>query len=59
VWRDPTLIAFRERVRAFEFSPCTLCDGCLLSETNDEDCYGNPFPTCGGCLWAQGVVQCP
>lgn len=59
VWRDPVLVEFRERVRAFEFSPCTLCDGCLLSETNDEDCYGNPFPTCGGCLWAQGVVQCP
>lgn len=59
VWRDPALVEFRERVRAFEFSPCTLCDGCLLSETNDEDCYGNPFPTCGGCLWAQGVVQCP
>lgn len=59
VWRDPALIEFRERVRAFEFSPCTLCDGCLLSETNDEDCYGNPFPTCGGCLWAQGVIQCP
>ncbi len=58
-WRDPALIEFRERVRAFEFSPCTLCDGCLLSETNDEDCYGNPFPTCGGCLWAQGVIQCP
>ncbi len=59
VWRDPALVEFRERVRTFEFSPCTLCDGCLLSETNDEDCYGNPFPTCGGCLWAQGVVQCP
>jgi len=59
VWRDSALAEFRERVRAFEFSPCTLCDGCLLSETNDEDCYGNPFPTCGGCLWAQGVVQCP
>lgn len=59
VWRDSALAEFRERVRAFEFSPCTLCDGCLLSETNDEDCYGNSFPTCGGCLWAQGVVQCP
>jgi hypothetical protein len=43
----------------FEFSPCTLCDGCILSEKNEEDCYGNAFPTCGGCLWAQGIVQCP
>jgi hypothetical protein len=24
-----------------------------------EDCYGNAFPACGGCLWAQGIIQCP
>jgi MoaA/NifB/PqqE/SkfB family radical SAM enzyme len=59
IWRAPEHIAFRERVLNFEFSPCTLCDGCVLSENNDEDCYGNAFPTCGGCLWAQGIVQCP
>ena len=29
------------------------------SETNEEDCFANTFPTCGGCLWAQGVIQCP
>jgi hypothetical protein len=34
-------------------------NGCNLSETNEEACFGNPFPTCGGCLWAQGVIQCP
>jgi MoaA/NifB/PqqE/SkfB family radical SAM enzyme len=58
-WRDPAHQEFRERVRTFEFSPCTICDGCLLSESNEHDCYGNEFPTCGGCLWAQGIVQCP
>ncbi len=26
---------------------------------NEEDCFGNTFPTCGGCLWAQGVIRCP
>jgi hypothetical protein len=30
-----------------------------LLESNEEDCYGNTFPVCGGCLWAQGVIQCP
>ncbi len=59
LWRDPAHTALRERVRTFDFAPCTLCDGCSLSEANEEDCYGNGFPTCGGCLWAQGVVQCP
>ncbi len=59
LWQDPDYVAFRARVQSFDFSPCTSCDGCPLSETNEEDCYGNGFPTCGGCLWAQGFVQCP
>ena len=59
LWRGPEYVAFRAKVQAFDFAPCTICDGCALSETNEEDCYGNGFPTCGGCLWAQGYVQCP
>jgi MoaA/NifB/PqqE/SkfB family radical SAM enzyme len=59
LWRDPKYVAFRERVQAFDFSPCTICGGCEMGEGNEEDCFGNEFPTCGGCLWAQGVVQCP
>ena len=59
VWRDPEYVAFRERVAAFDFSPCTLCGGCDDLESNETDCFGSPFPACGGCLWAQGVVQCP
>ena len=31
----------------------------LMASTNGEDCYGNALPACGGCLWAQGVIQCP
>lgn len=50
---------FRARVQAFEFSPCAHCGGCDLAETNEEDCYGNPFPVCGDCLWAKGAIQCP
>jgi MoaA/NifB/PqqE/SkfB family radical SAM enzyme len=59
LWYTPEHMAFRERVQNFEFSPCTDCGGCEFSEKNEEDCYGNKFPTCGGCLWAQGVIQCP
>lgn len=33
--------------------------GCEMSEANEEDCLGNTFPACGGCLWAQGIIQCP
>lgn len=59
LWNAPEYIEFRQRVQAFDFAPCTVCGGCDLSEANEEDCYGNTFPTCGGCLWAQGVIQCP
>jgi MoaA/NifB/PqqE/SkfB family radical SAM enzyme len=59
IWESPEYYDFREKVDAFDFSPCAVCGGCDYSETNDEDCFGNKFPTCGGCLWAQGVIQCP
>ena len=59
IWRTPAYREFRHRVRAFDFSHCFACGGCLLTESNREDCYGNPFPTCGECLWAQGLVLCP
>ncbi|MBL8058589.1 MAG: radical SAM protein [Anaerolineales bacterium] len=59
LWLDPEYVAYRRRVVSFAFAPCTFCGGCELSETNQEDCLGNVFPACGGCLWAQGVIQCP
>ncbi|MEA1959279.1 MAG: radical SAM protein [Chloroflexota bacterium] len=59
LWLDREHIAFRRRVQSFDFSPCTYCGGCELSVDNEEDCAGNTFPTCGGCLWAQGLIQCP
>jgi len=59
LWNRPEYTAFRERVRAFNFPPCTNCGGCNLSFSNEQDCFGNEFPTCGGCLWSRGVVQCP
>ena len=59
IWNSKEYRSFRERVRAFEFSPCHICGGCPLVEENEEDCFGSPFPACGACLWAQGVIQCP
>lgn len=59
VWQNETYTAFRERVAAFEFSPCASCASCDLFDSNEEDCTGSPFPTCGHCLWAYGLIQCP
>ena len=60
LWLDTDYVAYRERLHNFAFAPCTFCGGCDLSETNEEDCIGNDiFPVCGGCLWAQGIIQCP
>lgn len=60
IWSADGYAAFRDKVAAFDFSPCHLCGGCGMAEDNKEDCTGNKFPaTCGGCLWAQGIIQCP
>lgn len=60
LWLDPDYLAYRERLHNFVFAPCVFCGGCDLSEANEEDCIGNTtFPVCGGCLWAQGIIQCP
>jgi MoaA/NifB/PqqE/SkfB family radical SAM enzyme len=59
LWTLPEYLSFREHVQKFDFSPCTSCGRCSLVEANEKDCFGNLFPTCGGCLWAQGVIKCP
>lgn len=59
LWNMPDHLAFRKRVQEFGFPLCYGCGGCDLIATNEEDCLGNKFPVCGGCLWAQGVIQCP
>ncbi|HBH13749.1 MAG TPA: hypothetical protein DDX29_11650 [Clostridiales bacterium] len=46
-------------------STCNLnCVTCIRNNwhegsSNEKDCLKNEFPACGGCLWAQGVIQCP
>lgn len=59
IWNDPAYVKIRERLLEFDFSPCTICNSCEMAEANLEDCFGNIQPACGGCLWAQGFIQCP
>jgi MoaA/NifB/PqqE/SkfB family radical SAM enzyme len=59
IWEEPAYVVFRERLLQFDFSFCTYCNSCDMADSNLEDCFGNTHPTCGGCLWAQGFIQCP
>ncbi|MBE7470933.1 MAG: hypothetical protein DPW09_18940 [Anaerolineae bacterium] len=59
LWEAPDHQTYRQKVQGYEFAPCTFCGGCELAYENKEDCFGNEFPTCGNCLWSQGVIQCP
>lgn len=59
IWYSENYTAFRDRVKNFTFSPCTRCGGCENRLDNITDCFGNPSPTCGGCLWSEGIVSCP
>jgi MoaA/NifB/PqqE/SkfB family radical SAM enzyme len=58
IWMDSAFEKFRKRVIDFDFPPCTDCGGCYEAETNETDCYNNPFPVCGDCFWAKGVLRC-
>ena len=59
LWYNSEHLAFREKVKKFEFPSCATCRTCGFFDNNEEDCWGNVFPVCGGCLWAQGLIRCP
>ena len=59
VWNSPAYADFRRRVKGFEFSPCIHCGGCDNRDDNMGDCLGNQKPTCGACLWSEGIISCP
>ena len=59
LWSDRHYQALREKLQDMDFSPCVDCHTCEMSENNLSDCIGYDHPTCGGCLWAHGVIQCP
>lgn len=59
IWNGAEYLKLRKRLQDFDFSPCVFCNSCELANENIEDCFGNVQPTCGGCLWAQGLIRCP
>ncbi len=59
IWSSEAYASFRDKVRRFDFPPCTSCGGCDRIVDNEDDCFANEHPTCGACLWAQGFIQCP
>ncbi len=59
IWESMEYRDFRTKVKEFSFSPCIYCGHCGYTESNLEDCYGNKAPTCGACLWSEGLFSCP
>ncbi len=59
IWESNLYSDFRKRVIEFSFPPCLNCGHCEYPESNLEDCFGNEKPTCGACLWADGLIFCP
>ena len=59
IWDSDAYRSFRELVREFDFPSCTICMGCDDRLENRSDCMHNTFPTCGACLWAEGIIFCP
>ena len=59
IWNSHDYKAFRGKFDNFDFSPCIHCGHCELVEDNRQDCIGNEHPSCGACLWAEGVLSCP
>ncbi len=59
IWNNSVYNDLRKRLQDFDFSPCAFCNSCEMANENLEDCFGNVHPTCGGCLWARGLIRCP
>jgi MoaA/NifB/PqqE/SkfB family radical SAM enzyme len=59
IWEDQGYRALRDRLQRFGYPPCHRCNSCDAVDDNREDCFENPPPACGGCLWAQGLILCP
>jgi MoaA/NifB/PqqE/SkfB family radical SAM enzyme len=59
IWNKQEYRDLRKRLQDFDFSPCAFCNSCEMANENMEDCFGNVQPSCGGCLWARGLIRCP
>lgn len=59
IWESDEYTEFRKKVDEYSYAPCVSCGGCQKRLSNLEDCIGNVEPSCGACLWGQGIAQCP
>ena len=59
IWNNEAYRSFRVLVEEFDFPSCTVCMGCDDRLENRSDCMHNTFPTCGACLWSEGIIFCP
>jgi MoaA/NifB/PqqE/SkfB family radical SAM enzyme len=59
IWNNSGYLELRQRLADFDFSPCAFCNSCEMANEIVVDCFGNTQPTCGGCLWARGLIRCP
>lgn len=59
IYNSKEYLSFRDNVAAFNYPCCTICMGCEDRLGNQKDCMYNVEPTCGACLWAQGLIRCP
>lgn len=59
IFNNPEYVIFRDNVSRFDYPCCTVCLGCDDRLENITDCMYNVQPTCGACLWAQGLIRCP
>lgn len=61
IWTSEKYRAFRFKVKGFIFPSCIHCPHssvCSFTRTNERDCLKNS-PSCGDCLWAHRLIQCP
>ncbi len=61
IWTSKEYETFRYIVKNAIYPSCTDCslrDACDFTKDTQFDCWGN-HPSCGDCLWARGIIQCP
>lgn len=61
IWTGRDYATFRYIVKNAIYPSCTDCslrDACDFTKDTQFDCWGN-HPSCGDCLWARGIIQCP
>jgi tungsten cofactor oxidoreducase radical SAM maturase len=61
IWTSREYETFRYIVKNALYPSCTDCslrDCCDFTKDTEFDCWGN-HPSCGDCLWARNIIQCP